>query len=377
MPSTIRIVLLGVSAAVAVLCGERCISTADARGPEFAECRVALEGRWKRADKLRVKATWRTYRCSDSVDWLDKSKWLRPLAGIDPDYDISYSIVRPWMYFELKNVNRPGDFTPAMSWVDGRLTARSRTRDGRPAYHVVSHLNYSTLRGMMFFTPIELEMFDTKRPFVEMMSEVADADVKRVGDSLVEVAFISPMSRSLRMRGLFDTDRDWVPVELEQFIPAEGRRKEMRFLLKSIGLRALEHTFIISDAVIMNSNPNVLPGMLVITHYHVDHAEMDDSLTVDSLRIMPSHSNSVVLDDVELTYHEFDEGGRAIVSKQRTPEDLARHGAAMRAAAEEAIKAGEQRRTRRAFFWMLSIAAAACAGGAGYWFRRRARAFRV
>jgi hypothetical protein len=295
------------------------------------EIREALRARVVRAGRLHICAQWRTYR-APADQCRDRSSWHRMPPGTDPDYDLQYDIVYPWYAVRVLDVN-PSGTAPGVvsdppgvpvhfSWVDGELCQRFAPPGQVVGFTVVNHRNLGILRGKPLLTPVELEVFDEKRTFLDLFSKAAGVTVREVDGGRVWLEFVHPEWSFYVLRGVFDSARDWVPMMIELHTVAEGQRKAMTWLLETQSVLAIGDSYIIERALVINSNPNVLPDTVVVSTYDVTQAEVDLELTTEDIRLMPPSANVSIVDVVRGFHKTIDQKGRVLTCEALDPEEV-------------------------------------------------------
>lgn len=336
----------------------------------------ALQTRASRTDHLRIRAQWRTFRAPADGDLRDRTRWLRMKPGVDPDFDIEYVIARPWWRLSLFNIAEDRDW-PTSAWVDGELRQFQEPsgRDKPAVVAIYGGPDPAWLRGKVFLTPMELEMFDMKREgFLALLRRVPPntVAVSRRDDDTMDVEFPHPERHPNVMRGRFDERRDWVPLRFEQYTPGEGPREPMSYLMETVETMQVGESYIVAKALIVNRNPNVLPDSVVVTDFAVVEAVRDDVISKESVQIQIPKTNVNVYDLVRMTDKTIDAHGRLANSVSIDRQEILERDRAVANAAEEVHKAAMERDRRQGHFrWLLGAAAVGAVGAGILWFRRR------
>ncbi|MFQ5410860.1 MAG: hypothetical protein ACE5EC_01125 [Phycisphaerae bacterium] len=338
----------------------------------------ALESREARADHLHLRVEWRTYRAPSDKAPGDREHWWRMKPGVDPDYDIEYHIARPWWRLSLFDTVEKKQW-PVNAWVDGELR-RLQSSFGKENYRLFTAYRIksaSWLRGRVYMTPVELEMFDMKESFLELLRQAPPntVTVTPEGKGVTAVEFPHPTHDYTIMRGKFDRERDWVPLFYEQYTPRkEGDSwKPMSYAMETVEAMPIGNSHIVSKALIINRNPNLSTDMMVVMDYQVVDAKRDESITAETLRIEIPTKSTYIYDLVRLEDKILDEAGNVVKSETIDLEEVREGDRALAQAAAAIAQASEERLERQGYFaWLVGAAGVvAVAGAVVFWFRRR------
>jgi hypothetical protein len=337
---------------------------------------AALRGREARLGGLHISAEWRWSRCA-ADDVRDRARW----KPIDFDYDLDYTIVRPWWRVRVVDVTQgrqdPNHPDELYAWFRGELTSLSR-QSGEPTafYAVVNHRNLGTLRGKVFLTPLELEFFDLKETLLEMLSRAGDVRVRWEEGGRVWLEFAHPRwPDGYRLRARLDLSRDAVPLMYECYTTFGGKSKPCTWLMETQDVLAVGSSFVISEALIFNINPNVLPDTEEVIHYKVRAARADPGLSMDMVRIVPREQNSEVFDLPRLERKRYDSEGRLVHFEKLDMEELREQQRAWAVLPEQTVRRSSEQFYRKIAFGVIVGAAGlgtALLGGLLWWRRRRA-----
>lgn len=338
----------------------------------------ALEARETSFNNLHLRAEWRTYRVPSDKAAGDREHWWRMKPGVDPDYDIEYHIARPsWRlyYFDIVEKKK----WPINAWVDGELTQliQPGSEGGPCSINIFEGKDPNWLRGRVYMTPVELEMFDTKESFLDLLRKAPRETVKiQQGDgSMISVEFQHPANDYVIMRARFDMDRDWVPLFYEQYTPPkkEDTWQPMSYSMETVETMSIGNSYIVSKALIINRNPNVLTDTMVVTDYQVVDAKRDESITADTVRIEIPKKNVRIYDLVRWIDETIDENGKVVQSVSINKEEVIERDRALIRTAAEIEQASVERLERQSYFsWLVgSSAVVAVSGGVVMWFKKR------
>jgi len=353
----------------------------------------ALKARESRIDKLRVSAEWRGFR-GRADDWYDTTAWKQP--DYLPKCDIDYMIVRPWWQVALldvdhfeKNPHLPKDpniWWGRYAWVEGELVWFSRSLSAAPQYaiEIVDHTNPVGLRGEVYLTPLELELFDFKRKGLRGLREilaravqVGQVQVRLEEPHVVLVEFPYPETEGQTIRARLDLARDAVPLmyEVHTRPPPGVKFQPLTWRMETRSVLAVGNSYIVGEAWIFNRNPNVLPDEVDVKTFRVRSVRRDESLTLDAIRIVPPERNVVIYDWVRGVIREVDAEGRVTRMETYDKPELEEMKRAWAVAATEGGRRVSEYRTRRTALMAILLGAAVLTVALGVvaWRYRRAR----
>lgn len=280
----------------------------------------ALAHRAACVNGVRLAAEWRAYRTS-ARDPLDRSAW-KP-SPIDPSADVDYLLRGSSYWMHDRKIGGPPEGTQ-YSWHAGELTAYTPFF-GEPANYVITPTRHSaTLRGRILLTPFILECFDYKESLPELLARSPTPRITTTPNGHVLVEFERPDApdSGVVFRARFDPANRWALLFLEQYTgPARGR-KPMSYALHALDWQDVGETRVVTEAVIVNSNPNVLPGEVVVQHYRATSVAEVKPVTDAQFAIARPTSNVTIADYVRKTMTQLDEDGQVSMSQPITEEDL-------------------------------------------------------
>lgn len=339
--------------------------------------RAALRARAAHFDHVRITAEWRSRRAPADQPRPDAWKELRPAA--DVVYSMTCRVVRPNFGLRIIDGNPiPGNPPTGplnYAWVSGEFEYLLVPPEGqRASYIVVPHRQLGAMRGKVVLTPLELEFFDIKQTFLELLDAAHDVSVTAEDGGTVLVEFPRPDWYQI-IRARFDPQRDWVPLMMELYTkPAGQRTKPLSWKMLTQKTMAVAGTFIIDEAWVINSNPMVLPDEVDVSTFDVTKAEPDPELTADDLRLTPPTSNVFIQDTVRMHTSTIDKHGNLIEDRAIAQEELDQEARNWATHAREMERRAKELHKRPYAFALIVLAAALAAGGGGFLVWRRARA---
>lgn len=356
MPAVRSLILTHVFAASLLIVNDRCCAD---------DVATALRNRYAAFPPMRVTVDWRAFRCDAGSDPLQRSAWrTAPEKSSRFEVDICYPDFRLRMT-DLPRGDSERAITTGYSWVGNQLAALTHFPDAPSSYLLLDNRRVGSLKGRVVLTPLELEFFDTKAACRDLFAGQAVLS-SSVAGNIVSVEWANPQIAGTIVRGRFDASRGWVPTWLEQFAPAAEGRQEMSYSMIAIDWRLVEGTWLVSEAIIVNRNPNVLRDEVSIQHYQITEAEPVPALKAADLTIIAPSSNVQISDHINNRSRSIDSDGVVLFDRQISEQDLKVEREARQAQSDELGRLLREKQRRPV--WGFTIIGAAAAIVLGAWF---------